>query len=160
MVAVGGAETVHEVVCIGFIVAEDLLYPVLEGDGAEIGVFNIVLLDGGDTLAVDVHDLNHAGDGLVIAVGIALDVVLEGDGDGTGSGERVGNLGLTVLREDTVEVIQLLLEVGLLGDPDGLAEVSNVEGGGKRCGLGVHFNLSLSLSLFVCDGQYCIIGSV
>lgn len=89
VVAVGRAETVHEVVGVGFIVAENLLYPVLEGDGAEIGVFRIVLLDGGKTLAMDVADFNETLFYFIVAVGIALQVVLEGDGDGAGIGEGV-----------------------------------------------------------------------
>ena len=87
VVAEVGAEIVHEVVGIGFVVAENLLYSVLEGDGAEIGVFNIVLLDGGKPLAVDVADFNETFLDFVVAVGIALKVVLKGDGDGTGVGE-------------------------------------------------------------------------
>lgn len=125
VVAVGRSETIHEVVGVGFIVAENLLYAVLEGDRAEIGVSNIVLLDGGEPIAVDVHDLNHAGNGLVVAVGIALEVVFEGDGDCSWIGEGVGNRGLAVLVENAVEVLHLLDEGVLLGDPDCLGEVRN-----------------------------------
>lgn len=138
VVAVVVAEAVHEVVGIGFVVAENLLYSVLEGDGAEIGVFNIVLLDGGEALAVDVHDFHHAVFKVVVAVGIALDVNLEGDGDGAGFGVCVGDRGLAVLCEDSVEVAHLLLEGVLHGDPDGVGEVGEVEGVGEGCGFGGH----------------------
>ena len=84
VVAEVGAKIVHEVVGIGFVVAENLLHAVLKGDGAEIGVFDIILFDGGKPLAVDVADFNETFLDFVVAVGIALHVIFKGDGDGAG----------------------------------------------------------------------------
>lgn len=168
VVAEVGAEIVHEEVGIGFVVAENLLYAVLEGDGAEIGVFNIVLLDGGKPLAVDIADFNETFLDFVVAESIALHVVLKGYGDGSGFGEGVGNRGLAVLGENAVEVLHLLDEGVLLGEPEGLGEVREVEGVGEGGGFGSHglgflsgiVFVCLVLSLFVVDGGYYIKGSV
>lgn len=155
VVAEVGAEIVHEVVGIGFVVAENLLYAVLEGDGAEIGVFNIVLLDGGKTLAVDVADFYETFLDFVVAESIALKVIFKGDGDGADVGEGVGNRGLAVLGENTVEVLHLLDEGILLGDPECLGEVREVEGVGEGGGFGSHGLGFLSGFVVVCLVLVC-----
>ena len=114
VVAVMLAEGVHEEGGVFFVVAENLLDAADEGDGAEIDERGIALLDGEEARADGVNDFNGAGDGGVVAVGVALLVIGEGDGDGAGFG--IGELdgGLSVAEEDFVEVLDFLLEDGLV----------------------------------------------
>lgn len=134
VVAVVGAEIVHEEVGIGFIVAENLLYAVLKGDSAKVTVVHIVLFDDGKAGAMDIADLNVAGLGSIVGIGIALEVVGEFNGDDAGLGEGVGNRGLAMLVENAVKVLHLLDEEFLAGDPDGLGEVRQIEGVGEGSG--------------------------
>lgn len=138
MVAEVGAEVIHEEVGIGFVVAEDLLYAVLKGNGAEVDVFGIVLLDGGKPVAVDIADFHLAGEETVVAVGIALYVLFKFHGNGAGGGEGIGDGGFAVLGENAIEVLHLLDEGVLLGDPDGVREVGADEGVGEGGGFGSH----------------------
>ena len=137
MVAEVVAEAVHEEVGIGFVVAEDLLHAVSEGDGAEVGVVGIVLLDGGKALAVDIADFHISVFNGVVGVGVALDMVLKWDKHKARFGEGVGDRGFAVLGENAVEVLHLLDEGVLLGDPDGVGEVCNRGGGGGGVVVGV-----------------------
>ena len=65
-----------------------------------------------------------------------------------------------MLGENAVEVLHLLDEGVLLGDPEGLCEVREVEGVGEGVGFGSHglgflsgfVVVCLVLSLFVVDG--------